>query len=180
MAGSAFLRQNGVRVGDRVSLEKGGRTEAVLVVGEFMQSNARVVAAGWSTLTALAPHEKPISYHVGLRDGSDPAAYARAARAADPGITPDVRGSNAITQTVMGSASALTLMPAVVASLGVFNTVVLNTRDRRRDLGMPKSIGMTPRQVTVMTVTSMAVLGAIGSLLGIPLGVAGYDLVVPP
>ncbi|KUL22295.1 ABC transporter permease [Streptomyces regalis] len=179
VAGSAFLRQNGVRVGDRVSLEKGGRTEKVLVVGEFMQSNPRVVAAGWSTLTALAPHEKPISYHVRLRDGTDPAAYARAARAADAGITPDVRGSNAITQTIIGSASALTLMLAVVASLGVFHTVVLNTRDRRRDLGMLKSIGMTPRQVTVMTVTSMAVLGAIGSLLGIPLGVAGYDLVVP-
>ncbi|MFK4265722.1 FtsX-like permease family protein [Streptomyces milbemycinicus] len=37
-------------------------------------------------------------------------------------------------------------MLTVVAALGVFNTVVLNTRDRRRDLGMLKSIGMTPRQ----------------------------------
>lgn len=179
VAGSAFLRQNGVRVGDRVTLEKGSRTETVLVVGEFMESNARVVATDWPTLTALAPDEKPISYHVKLRDGTDPAAYARAARAADAGITPDVRGSNSITQTIIGSASALTLMLAVVASLGVFNTVVLNTRDRRRDLGMLKSIGMTPRQVTVMTVTSMAVLGAIGSLLGVPLGVAGYQLVIP-
>ncbi|MEY9995249.1 ABC-type antimicrobial peptide transport system permease subunit [Streptomyces sp. V4I8] len=44
---------------------------------------------------------------------------------------------------------------------------------------MLKSIDMTPRQVTVMTVTSMAVLGVIGSLLGIPLGVAGYHLVIP-
>ncbi|QOV34736.1 FtsX-like permease family protein [Streptomyces ferrugineus] len=179
VAGSAFLRQNGVRVGDRVRLEKGGRSERVLVVGEFMESNARVVAADWPTLTALAPDEKPIAYHVALRAGTDPAAYARAARAADAGITPDVRGANTITQTIVGSASALTLMLAAVASLGVFNTVVLNTRDRRRDLGMLKSIGMTPRQVTAMTVTSMAVLGAIGSLLGIPLGVAGYELVMP-
>ncbi|MFD0392602.1 FtsX-like permease family protein [Streptomyces nogalater] len=43
---------------------------------------------------------------------------------------------------------------------------MLNTHDRRRDLGMLKSIGMTPGQVTVMTVTSMAVLGVLGSLLG--------------
>lgn len=179
VAGSAFLRQNGVRVGDRVSLEKGGRSERVLVVGEFMESNARVVVADWPTLTALAPDEKPIAYHVELGDGTDPTAYARAARAADPGVTPDVRGGNSVTQTIIGSATALTLMLAVVASLGVFNTVVLNTRDRRRDLGTLKSIGMTPRQVTVMTVTSMAVLGAIGSLLGIPLGVAGCQLVIP-
>ncbi|MEU9048814.1 FtsX-like permease family protein [Streptomyces sp. NPDC048384] len=179
VAGSAFLRQNGVRVGDRVSLEKGGRTEKVLVVGEFMESNARVVVSGWTTLTALAPDERPIAYHVALSDGTDPDAYARAVRAADSGTTPDVRDANTITQTVIGSATALTVMLTVVASLGVFNTVVLNTRDRRRDLGMLKSIGMTPRQVTVMTVTSMAVLGALGSLLGIPLGVAGYQLVIP-
>lgn len=179
VAGSAFLRQNGVRVGERVSLEKGGRAERVLVVGEFMESNARVVLSDWPTLTALAPAERPIAYHVALRDGADPAAYARAARAADAGVTPDVRGSNSVTQTIVGSASALTLMLAAVAALGVFNTAVLNTRDRRRDLGMLKSIGMTPRQVTAMTVTSMAVLGALGSLLGIPLGMAGYELVIP-
>ncbi|MEU6532103.1 FtsX-like permease family protein [Streptomyces sp. NPDC046928] len=70
-------------------------------------------------------------------------------------------------------------MLALVSALGVFNTVVLNTRDRRRDLGTLKSMGMTPGQVTLMTVTSMAVLGVLGSLLGIPLGVAGYELVVP-
>ncbi len=179
VAGSAFLRQNGVRVGDRVGLEKGGRVERVLVVGEFMETNARVVVADWPTLTALAPDEKPIAYHVRLRAGADPAAYARAARAADPGIAPDLRGGNSITQTIIGSATALTLMLAVVAALGVFNTVVLNTHDRRRDLGMLKSIGMTPRQVTVMTVTSMAVLGVIGSLLGVPLGMAGHHVVVP-
>ncbi|WP_246113635.1 ABC transporter permease [Streptomyces montanus] len=56
---------------------------------------------------------------------------------------------------------------------------MLNTRERRRDLGMLKSIGMTPRQVTVMTVSSMAALGAAGSLLGIPLGILGHHLIVP-
>ncbi|MFI9803700.1 ABC transporter permease [Streptomyces sp. NPDC052301] len=59
------------------------------------------------------------------------------------------------------------------------NTAVLNTHDRRRDLGMLKSIGMTPRQVTVMTVPSMTVLGAIGSVLGVPLGIAAHEAVVP-
>jgi len=66
-----------------------------------------------------------------------------------------------------------------VAALGVFNTVVLNTRERRRDLGMLKSIGMTPRQVIAMVVTSMSALGAVGGLLGIPLGIAIHSLVMP-
>lgn len=179
VAGSAFLRQNDLRVGDRLRLEKGDRHEAAVIVGEYMHNDRRLVVTDQSTLTALAPREKPIAYHVKLREGADPAAYVRAARAADPGISPDPLGPNATTQTIVGSASVLTLMLAVVAALGVFNTVVLNTRDRRRDLGMLKSIGMTPRQVTVMTVTSMAVLGALGSVLGIPLGMVGHQLVVP-
>ncbi|ADI12295.1 hypothetical protein SBI_09177 [Streptomyces bingchenggensis BCW-1] len=103
----------------------------------------------------------------------------RAAGDADSGITTTPNGPDPAAQAIIGSAAALTLMLTVVAALGVFNTVVLNTRDRRRDLGMLKSIGMTPRQVTAMMVTSMAVLGTAGSLLGIPLGIAGYDLVVP-
>ena len=179
VAGSAFLRQNDLRVGDRMRLEKGGRHETVAIVGEYMHNDRRLVVTDQATVTALAPPEKPIAYHVKLRDGADPAAYARAARAADPGLSPDPVGANTVTQTIVASASALTVMLALVAALGVFNTAVLNTRDRRRDLGMLKSIGMTPRQVTVMTVTSMAALGALGSLLGIPLGMAGHRLVVP-
>ena len=68
---------------------------------------------------------------------------------------------------------------AAVAALGVFNTVVLNTQERRRDLGLLKSIGMTPRQVVVMVVTSMSALGAVGALIGIPLGILGLHAVVP-
>ncbi|QFQ95368.1 FtsX-like permease family protein [Streptomyces phaeolivaceus] len=179
VAGSAFLRRNGLGVGDRIRVEKGDRHADLVVVGEFMESNARVVVVDWSTMRSVAPGEKPIAYHVRLRDGADPDAYARAAEAADPGLSPSPTGANSVTQTIIGSATALTLLLAAVASLGVFNTAVLNTRDRRRDLGMLKSIGMTPRQVTVMTVASMALLGALGSLLGIPLGMAGHRLVVP-
>ncbi|MPZ84841.1 MAG: FtsX-like permease family protein [Actinophytocola sp.] len=70
-------------------------------------------------------------------------------------------------------------MLAAVAALGVFNTVVLNARERRRDLGMLKSIGMTPRQVVVMMVTSMGALGVVGGLLGVPLGFLAHQLVAP-
>ncbi|MFF6999838.1 FtsX-like permease family protein [Streptomyces sp. NPDC008313] len=179
VAPTPFLRERGLRIGDRLVVEKGDRRERVTVVGEALGGNGDVVLTDWPTMTALAPHEKPIAYHVKLTEGADVSAYMAAARRADAGISPTATGPNSITRTIVGSASVLTLLLGVVAALGVFNTVVLNTRERRRDLGTLKSIGMTPRQVTVMTVTSMAGLGAVGSLLGVPLGIAGHGLVVP-
>jgi ABC-type antimicrobial peptide transport system permease subunit len=71
-----------------------------------------------------------------------------------------VDGPNAAAVTVVSFSTVFTLLLTVVAALGVFNAVLLTTRERRRDLGMLKSIGMTPRQVVTMTVTSVATLGA--------------------
>ncbi|MFJ9516905.1 ABC transporter permease [Kitasatospora sp. NPDC101801] len=85
---------------------------------------------------------------------------------------------NLAADTVVGFSSVFTVLLTVVAALGVFNTVLLNTRERRRDLGMLKSIGMTPRQVTVMFVTSMAVLGLLAGLVGIPLGMVAHRVLV--
>ncbi|MEU6666900.1 FtsX-like permease family protein [Streptomyces sp. NPDC046727] len=179
VTGAPFLRRNGVRLGDRLRLRKDGREQEVTVVGETLDTDDRLIIGDWPTVTALMPQVKPIAYHVRLRAGTDQEAYARAVRAADPGLSVQLSGSNSVTGTIVGSATGLTLMLSLVAALGVFNTAVLNTHDRRRDLGMLKSIGMTPRQVTVMTVTSMAMLGALGSVLGIPLGIAAYEVVMP-
>ena len=74
--------------------------------------------------------------------------------------------------------SALTLGLLVVAGLGVAYTVVLNTRERRRDLAIVKAVGMTPAQATIMVVTSMAALGVLGGVLGVPGGVAAQQAII--
>lgn len=181
VASGRFLSKHGLRIGDSFTLgAAAGRTERVKLVGEVMSGPADMMRADWSTVTALAPTAQANQYWVRLTAGADAGAYMKAVRAADPGLAPSEQTSvNAGTVTVISSASALTLMLSVVAAMGVFNTVVLSSRERRRDLGMLKSIGMTPRQVTVMLVVSMAGLGLVGGLLGLPLGVAAYDVVLP-
>jgi putative ABC transport system permease protein len=72
----------------------------------------------------------------------------------------------------------LTVLLMLVAGLGVAHTVVLNTRERRRDLAIVKAVGMTPGQVVVMAVTSMAALGLIGGILALPGGVAAQQRVI--
>ncbi|MCX4984809.1 FtsX-like permease family protein [Streptomyces sp. NBC_00572] len=179
VAGPSFLTQRGLKVGDRVDLELSGRRISATVVGQLIEGNARALEATWQTLAHLAPNTRATEYTVRLAPGADARAYAEAVEALDPGLRASVADSeNTGTTTVVTFSTVFTVLLTLVASLGVFNTVLLNTRERRRDLGMLKSIGMTPRQVVVMTVTSVAALGAAGGLLGIPLGVVAHRLVV--
>lgn len=173
------MKERGLKVGDRVALELGGRKISATVVGELIEGNARALEASWQTLALLAPEARATEYTVRLAPGADVRAYVEAVEALDPGLRASVADSgNTGTTTVVAFSTVFTVLLTLVASLGVFNTVLLNTRERRRDLGMLKSIGMTPRQVVVMTLTSVAGPGAVGGLLGIPLGIAAHRLVV--
>lgn len=176
-----FLNQRGLALGDTVTVELDGQRARLRIVGVVLTNNADMVFADWATLTRLTPDARADVYQVELEPGTDQPAYLDAVEAGDPGLEPvPPRGSTSDQAVVLiGSATLLTLVLGAVAALGVFNTVVLNARERRRDLGMLRSIGMTPRQVTVMMVTSMGALGVAGGLIGLPLGVAAHRLIAP-
>ncbi|MEU0571977.1 FtsX-like permease family protein [Nonomuraea sp. NPDC005983] len=177
----SFLSQRGLSVGDKITLTLKGKQAPVTIVGEAMEGGPRFIWSSWPTLAALAPQIPADVYQVQLKPGADAKAYSQAVRSADPGLRAEIdadKGESISTPTVVGFASVFTVLLTLVAALGVFNTVLLNTRERRRDLGMLKSIGMTPRQVTVMTMASMAFVGMAAGLLGIPLGVAGHRVLV--
>lgn len=83
-------------------------------------------------------------------------------------------------QAVLNSLTGvLTLMLVAVAGLGVLSGVVLDTRERVRDLGIHKALGMTPRQTVVMVVTSVVMTGLVGGAVGVPLGVALHGWIMP-
>ncbi|MGN9840951.1 ABC transporter permease [Nonomuraea sp. H19] len=177
VATSPFLSKRGLAVGDRLTLALNGRRTTVSIVGQTMDGHPDQIQAGWHTLETLAPGQRATQYEIRVA-GSVP-AYNAAVRAAEPGLYPSVKSqADANTVAIISAASILTLLLGAVAALGVFNTVVLDTRERRRDLGMLKSIGMTPRQVTVMVVTSMAALGAVGGLVSVPIGITAHRLTV--
>lgn len=178
MAGPSFLTERGLTVGDRVTLERGGRKLTATLVGKTSAGNARAVEGTWPTLERLAPDLRATEYTVRLAPGADVRAFTEAAGALDPGLSVSELPSGNTGAAVVTFATVFTVLLALVASLGVFNTVLLNTRERRRDLGMLKSIGMTPRQVVAMTVTSVAGTGLVGGLIGLPFGIAAHRLVI--
>ncbi|GAA3254224.1 FtsX-like permease family protein [Dactylosporangium siamense] len=183
---SALLHERGIHIGDRLTLELDGHRTEVTVVGETMSASIGDpgLLTAWETLQRLDPQE-PIANHdvmfqIAVTPGTGIPAYLASVRAADPGLNAwDNAGVNTFTVSMISLSTTLSLMLGVVAALSVLNTVLLNVRERRRDLGMLKSIGMTPRQVVVMTVTSMAGLGLLGGLVGVPVGVLAHRFVVP-
>ena len=52
--------------------------------------------------------------------------------------------------------------------------VLLSVRERIRDFGVLKAIGLTPSQITSTVVSSHAALALIASLVAVPLGIALY------
>jgi putative ABC transport system permease protein len=183
---SDFTRARGLAVGDTLRLEIGGRRTAVTVVGVVMNTPSGPPGAlvDWSVLTGLAPDRvaapPQMRYQVQLKPGGDVAAYVDAVRAADTAIDAvDTAQASDLALTIIGFSTVLSLLLATVAALGVFNTVVLNVRERRRDFGTLKSIGMTPRQVVTMVLASMTVVGVGGGLLGIPFGILAHRYILP-
>jgi putative ABC transport system permease protein len=180
-APSRFLNRQGLQVGDTFAVQLDDRRTTMRVVGVTLTNRASEIFADWSTVDDLVPDARADAYQVQLAAGADRQAYLDAVADGDPGLEvlpPDTGGSSQAV-VLISTATTLTVVLTIVAALGVFNTVVLNARERRRDLGMLKSIGMTPRQVTVMMVTSMGALGVVGGVLGVPLGVLAHHVIAP-
>ncbi|MFI1990423.1 FtsX-like permease family protein [Actinoplanes sp. NPDC020271] len=183
---SKALVERGLKVGDPITVDSGGRRTTFRIVGETVRgpSGAPGPIVQWQALATTVPgltlEASDYFYQVQLEPGNDLDRYVGEVRAADPGLVAwNNTGTDSFEIIVAGFSTTLGVLLALVAALGVLNTVALNVLERRRDLGMLKSIGMTPRQVVAMTVTSMAALGLVGGLLGVPLGILTHRFVIP-
>jgi putative ABC transport system permease protein len=65
----------------------------------------------------------------------------------------------------------LTLVLVVIAAVGVFNAVLLSTRERVHDIAILKALGMTPAQIGIMAGASALVMTAVATIIGIPAGI---------
>ena len=72
-------------------------------------------------------------------------------------------------------------LDAVLMFVGLVNllaTILLGVRERVRELGLLKAVGMTPRQVASAYVLGQAVLAAAAVAVGIPLGLALFRFAI--
>jgi len=85
---------------------------------------------------------------------------------------PAARG--ALSQDVLyGTArgmSVLSVVSLVAGAFVVLNAILMNLGERRRDFAILRALGTTRRQLTTLLLREAAMLGVVGTLLGIPLG----------
>ncbi len=180
---TAFLHDTGTKVGEVYTLTSGGKHTTIRIAGEVFDTAGGTpeMIGALSTLSAADPGLAPGEYQVGLAPGTDTGSYVNALNhVLGPDYLADVNDSGgAVLPAILGLVGALTLLIAVVAGLGVLNTVMLQTRERVHDLGVFKAVGMTPRQTIAMVVSTVAAIGLAAGLTAIPAGVTLHRYVMP-
>jgi putative ABC transport system permease protein len=171
----SVLDQAGLDVGSSFDGVIAGRPVRLRVVGEVTAVDFGAVL-DWSTLSAVDPGAEPDRYVVQLIPGSDADAYAAAVGAQEPTfltVTSNQAAQESTSDTI-NTINALMSVLGLIAAAGVFSTMLLHVRERSRDVAILKAVGMSPRQLLAMVLTSSAVLGMIGGLAALPLGVRAY------
>jgi putative ABC transport system permease protein len=178
-----FLNDTNTAVGDTYTLVNGSHKVTAKIVGEvFDPGNDVSIFMSPATLTATDPTVSvPGYYAVSIKPGVKADAYA-ASLQSKLGNSYSVFGSGGAAAellAVVTLVAMLTLLIIVVAGLGVLNTVALQIRERARDIGIFKALGMTPRQTLTMVVCSVGITGLFAGIVAVPLGILLHHEVIP-
>ncbi|MFI7014927.1 ABC transporter permease [Streptomyces sp. NPDC050164] len=177
VAGQGLLDLLDVRVGDWVRMTVGDQPQILHIVGRSIEpENAgRVISTSLDTLRANDPGLRPTLYELRLDPGADPREVADRLATAGRGhldvhtVTNPADGLSPLRAVVAGLIAVLALIGLIELLTAIGGTV----RESERDLLALKAIGLSPRQITAITVTATgctalaAVLAA--TALGLPL-----------
>jgi putative ABC transport system permease protein len=179
-AGTVLARRTGLEPGDEIAVEVFGRTTpvkiAALVVDYtsggssiHLERSAAQRLFGMTVADILLVTAEP-GQAAGLREPLTRIADEHSLLLKS---FADVQSFiDRIVNGVVGSLWAILGLGFVVGSLGVANTVTMNVLEKKRTLGLLRTIGMTRGQVTRMVVLESLLLGISGALIGLVGGLA--------
>jgi len=176
LAPQGLLHDANLKIGDSFTASANGKPLQLRVVGEVydVSNLGHELFMDWSTLAEVSPDSSPDVYYVTLSTGANVSDYVRRVAAAEPDfidVQPNNTGLIAPVKIIDSVLVILAIVIGLIAVGGVFNTLLLNTRERVRDTATLKAVGMSPREVMVMVAASAGLLALIGGLVATPLGV---------
>ncbi|WP_159765970.1 ABC transporter permease [Streptomyces sp. HM190] len=175
VAGQGLLDLLDVAVGDWVRLTVAGRPQILHIVGRSIEPDnaGRVISTSLDTLRENDPGLRPTLYQVRLRDGADPRRVAAELTAA---AGPDRLDVHTVTNPADGLSPLRGVVVGLLGVLALIGLVELLTviggtvRESERDLLALKAIGLSPRQITGITVTATGCTALAATALALALG----------
>jgi putative ABC transport system permease protein len=180
-----FLKATGTTLGDGITLSEAGHQVTLRITGEALDTHdgGMQILTDQSSLDKLQLGPEPQQFSIRLKPGTNLANYVHALNAKFSSTTvqaqPNTDNRATVIDAMVALVTLLTLMIVAVAGLGVLNLVVLDTRQRVHDLGVFKALGMSPGQTIAMVLTSVAGIGLVAGIIGVPLSVIAHNHVVP-
>jgi putative ABC transport system permease protein len=177
VAGQGLLDLLDVRVGDWVRMTVGDQPQILHIVGRSIEpENAgRVISTSLDTLRANDPGLRPTLYQLRLKPDASPEEVTARLTGAGEGrldvhaVTNPADGLSPLRGVVLGLIAVLALIGLIELLTAISGTV----REGERDLLALKAIGLSPRQITAITVTATACTTltavALATALGLPL-----------
>lgn len=182
---SIVAERYGLGVGDRIDVRVGTQTEQLTLVGLLQPSDdlSRRALDGL-LLTDIATAQELLN-RIGRLDRIDllipsgaegAAALESVATILPPSARIETTAARSGTVGEMTAAfslnlTALSLLALVVGMFLIYNTVTFSVIQRRPVLGTLRSLGMTEREIYGLILLEAGVLGALGTALGLGLGI---------
>ncbi len=169
-----------LKVGDTLTLQIGTQKKTVTIVGLMQQPNevsSRVLEGLILTDIASAQELFGLDGKLTRVDLIASDEQANKIAAALPEGLRLVRASeqadtvSQLTAAFQLNLTAFSLLALAVGMFLIYNTVMFSVVQRRRMLGILRCVGVTGREIFVLIMSEAALLGLIGSLIGLGLGI---------
>jgi putative ABC transport system permease protein len=184
VVGYGLVRERGLQPGDGITIELAGELMTFQVVGVFRTSNqkGRMLILPLEARRRVEPDFETFMYWLKLCPDADAGAVAAALTSASSGLLEtELLGEEALPGWVTSLetvTAALSLVLGGIATLGVLNSVWMAVREREREFGLLKAVGMTPQQITLSVLIGATGIALLAYAVGLPAGVIGIDLLM--
>jgi putative ABC transport system permease protein len=183
LVSGTLARQDGLAVGDRLGLQGVDAPIYLRVVGILAADGPWSGAAGRAVVTRLPVAQSVFGsdgltrVDLGLAPDADPAAVTRAVESALPSEPYVLSSPRDLAASMRASTTDFAATTALIAAIAlfagaflIFNALSMTVVERVRELGLLRAAGATRGQLTAYILVQAAVIGTLGSAVGLVLG----------
>ncbi len=170
----------GLEAGQTVQLRYKGQQRGFVLAGSDVAADLGTVVVSGAAMDALAPTAPTAAVWASAADRAQAAeviAGVRIALASQPGLVlagslAQVAELDRVLRTVLDVATGLLGVAALIALLGVGNTLSLSVQERRRESALLRALGLQRRQLRWMLAVEAVLLALVGAAVGVAAGLA--------